>query len=366
MENALECTAVATALEVASDCWHRSPAVWKLQSLHEHVLTDTTGTQAAFANQENFDHFLGFGSWCWRYSAGGHDLRWTCQHWSWAYFISDTLWRINVVVVWCNHHIGDRDRHGLGKTQEEKDILGFSWDSRVQGSKHGKLLERNETCHFWRYLKTQSTSCHVLLNCMGSALVWKNRNNELNVKPACRGLQRLSILRKKNFCTFSEVSPFGNPNVPYLSVTLGGKAGSPGFGWQMSWAHKKMFLKTPAFFRNLPSARSFCSHTAICDSSPHTASSSLILSVGSGKRAPDASTRQRLLLLFSSFIIPLAGIINLVPWEHKEVNKTPPSCGRLSITNDEGAFGHPGDAADWSQGIRGALHDKRVHQGGWV
>lgn len=147
---------------------------------------------------------------------------------------------------------------------------------------------------------------------------------------------------------------------PYLSVTLWGKADSPSSGWQKSWAHKEMFLKTPAFFTNLPSAPSFCSHTAICDSSPHTASSSLILSVGSGKRAPNVSTRQRLLLLFSPFIIPLAGIINLVPWEHKEVNNTPPSCGRLSITNDEGAFGRQGDAADWSQGIRGALHDKWV------
>lgn len=62
MESALECTAVATALKVASDCWHRSPAAWKLRSLPEHVLTDTTGTQAAFADQGNFDHFLIFGS----------------------------------------------------------------------------------------------------------------------------------------------------------------------------------------------------------------------------------------------------------------------------------------------------------------
>lgn len=68
---ALECTAVATALKVASDCWHRSPATWKTWSPNEHVLTDTTGTQAAFADQENFDLVLSF--WiltlevfCWR------------------------------------------------------------------------------------------------------------------------------------------------------------------------------------------------------------------------------------------------------------------------------------------------------------
>lgn len=109
---------------------------------------------------------------------------------------------------------------------------------------------------------------------------------------------------------------------PYLSVTLWGKAVSPGSGWQISWAHKEMFLKTPPFFRNLLSAPSFCSHTAICDSSPHTASWSLILSVGSGTQAPNVSTRQWLFLLFSPFIILLAGIINLVPWEHKEVNNT--------------------------------------------
>lgn len=366
MENALEFTAVATALKVASDCWHHPPAAWKLQSPHEHVLTDTTGTQTAFADQENFDHSLSFGSWCLRYSAGGHDLRWTCQHWRQTYFISDPLWPTNVVIVWCNHHTGDRDWFGLGETQGEKDCLGFNWDCRVQGSKHGKLLERNETCPFWRYLKTESTSCHVLLNCMWSALLWESRNNELNVKPACRELQSLSILRKKNFVLSLKCHPLEIQMFPYLSVTLWGKADSPGSGWQMSWAHKEMFLKTPAFFRNLPSAPSFCSHTAICDSSPHTASSSLILSVGSGKRAPNVSSRQRLLLLFSPFIIPLAGIINLVPWEHKEVNNTPPSCGRLSITNDEGAFGRQGDAADWSQGIRGALHVKRVHQDGWA
>lgn len=59
--NALECTAVATALKVASDCWHRSPATWKTRSQHEHVLTDTTGTQASFADQENFDQVLSFG-----------------------------------------------------------------------------------------------------------------------------------------------------------------------------------------------------------------------------------------------------------------------------------------------------------------
>lgn len=58
--NALECTAVATVLKVASDCWHRSPATWKMRSQHEHVLTDTTGTQAAFADEENFDQVLSF------------------------------------------------------------------------------------------------------------------------------------------------------------------------------------------------------------------------------------------------------------------------------------------------------------------
>lgn len=362
MENALECTAVATVLKVASDCWHHSTGAWKFQSLPEHVRADTTGTQALFANQENF---LSFGSWCLRYSAGRHDLRWTCLHWRWTYFISDPLWRINVVVGWCNHK-GDRDWFGLGKTQGEKDCLGFSWDCRVQVSKHGTLLERNETCHFWRYVKTESTSCHVLLNCMWSALVWESRNNELNVKPAFRGLQSLCILRKKNFVLSLKCHPLEIQMFPYLSVTLWGKADSPSSRWQMSWAHKEMFLKILAFFRNLPLAPSFCSHTAICDSSPHTYSSSLILSVGSGKRAPNVSTRQRLLLLLSSFIISLAGIINLVPWEHKEVNNTPPSCGRLSITNDEGAFGRQGDAADWSQGIRAALHDKRVHQDRWA
>lgn len=46
--------------KVASDCWHRSPATWKTRSQNEHVLTDTTGTQAPFADQENFDQVSKF------------------------------------------------------------------------------------------------------------------------------------------------------------------------------------------------------------------------------------------------------------------------------------------------------------------
>lgn len=153
--------------------------------------------------------------------------------------------------------------------------------------------------------------------------------------------------------------------VPYLSVTLWVKADSPGSGWQMSGAHQEMFLQTPTSFRHLPSAPSLLSHSYPPQFSAH----SLLISnplkeVESGLQtlqpASDFSC------FFSPFIIPLAGIINLVPWEHKEVNNTPPSCGRLSITNDEGVFGCQGDAADWSLGIRGAPHDKRVHQDGWA
>lgn len=120
--------------------------------------------------------------------------------------------KLNVAVVWCNH-TGDRDWFGLGKSQGEKDCLVFSWDSRVQGSQHRKLLEGNETCHFLRYLKTESAYSHILLNCAWSALVWETRNNELNIKPACRELQFVHF-RKEKPCTFSKVSPFGNPDVP--------------------------------------------------------------------------------------------------------------------------------------------------------
>lgn len=152
---------------------------------------------------------------------------------------------------------------------------------------------------------------------------------------------------------------------PYLSVTLWVKADSPGSGWQMSCAHQEMFLQIPASFWHLPSAPSLLSHSYPRQFSPH----SLLISnplkqVESGLQTLQPASD--FFCFFSPFIILLAGIINSVPWEHKEVNIPPPSCGRLSITNDEGVFGCQGDAADWSLGITGAPHDKRVHRDGWA
>lgn len=169
------------------------------------------------------------------------------------------------------HHTADWDWFGLGNTQGEQDCLGFSWDYRGQGLKHGKLFERNETCHFWRCLKTESTSSHVLLNCMWSALVLESRNNELNVKPACRELRSLSILRKKNFVLSLKCPPLEIQMFPYLSVNLWGKADSPASGWQTSWAHKEMFLKNTRFLQKPPFSSLFLlSDSYLRQSSPHS------------------------------------------------------------------------------------------------
>lgn len=99
--------------------------------------------------------FSVFGSWRSRYSAGGHDLRWTCQQPErWKVLILDPLWRINVV-VWFHRHTGDREWFGLDPRR--KGLIVFRL--RRLGSRFTtSLRESKETRHSWRYLKKEPTS----------------------------------------------------------------------------------------------------------------------------------------------------------------------------------------------------------------
>lgn len=117
---------------------------------------------------------------------------------------------------------------------------------------------------------------HVLLNCTWDELLWESRNNELNVRPAGRRLQFVHFKKGKlSYFLWSVTLWKVRCSLTSQSLCESKQAvQSPGDRWAVPT--KRCFYK-----HRLPSDTSLqlplCCLTAIRDSSPHTASSSLIL-----------------------------------------------------------------------------------------